>query len=94
MIEEDKINALVEKVVEQISSQKKSYKTESTFTFEDKTYDYSLGTFKTIDMAINASQTAFKQFQDVSLAQRKQIIRAIRQICQSKINKIEKYLNN
>ncbi len=102
-VTENQINAIVDRVVEQLTSNKGKVptddSTDQTPKKEEKRQDRHIsltqiernrGCFPGIDSAINAAEKAFLEFKSVSIAQRKRIIAAIREICRDHLKELSK----
>jgi acyl-CoA reductase-like NAD-dependent aldehyde dehydrogenase len=93
-ITDNQINAIVDRVVEQLSPAKEAPPPVEAKREEPdiplSPIDGQRGSFGDIESAIAAADRAFLEFRAVPLAQRKRIIRAIREICLAHLEEISK----
>jgi acyl-CoA reductase-like NAD-dependent aldehyde dehydrogenase len=102
-VTENQINAIVDRVVEQLTSNKDKLSTDDSTVQTPKKeetqkernipltqIERNRGCFPGIDSAINAAEKAFLEYKSVSIAQRKRIIAAIREICRDHLKELSK----
>jgi acyl-CoA reductase-like NAD-dependent aldehyde dehydrogenase len=93
-ITDSQINAIVDRVVEQLNPAKEASPPVDVKRDEPdiplSPIDGQRGSFGDIESAIAAADRAFLEFRAVPLAQRKRIIRAIREICLTHLEEISK----
>jgi acyl-CoA reductase-like NAD-dependent aldehyde dehydrogenase len=100
-VTDNQIEAIVDRVVEQLTSgkspgdepkapapQKKETKDDVRFSFTQ--VEGNRGCFPDIDSASNAAEKAFWEYKSVTVAQRKKIVAAIRTICLDHLKEISK----
>ena len=94
-INESQLNTIIERVVENLGAKKPPQPAPSKPRAVESSrppVDAALqpGVFSDIDSAIKALQQANRDFQDVSVAQRKKFIEAIRNICRENVNELSR----
>lgn len=94
-ISENKIRAIVEKVVSQISSDSTSQRSSSINPIQKTPYtsintNTDIGTFDDLEQAIKAAENSYHEYQNFSLEKRKKIIDEIRRTCISEVNNLSK----